>query len=84
MCKYTPNQLNTVEQNLMKIKAVGDLMSFAERDSGFSFPMESIQEIGYLILGWAVNSLKIINPPEYEVGADPQAAAAAAEVSDGS
>jgi len=70
MCKYTPHQLNEVEQNLMKIKAVADLMAFAERDGGFCFPMESMREVGDLLGGWAEDSMKIFNPSADECGGE--------------
>ena len=59
MCRYTGKELNEVEQSLRKIKALADLLSFYERDSGGCISGESLQEIGYMMAGLAQKALAI-------------------------
>jgi len=76
MSGYTCKQLGDVEESLKRIKAIGDLMSFAgEEGTGFAFPEDSMVQIGLLLTGWAWDALKILNPPEGKVREEhPQAA----------
>lgn len=64
MCRYADKGLHEVEQSLKKIKAIADLLSFHERDVIGSISPESLQEVGYILAGFAEKALEVFADDE--------------------
>ena len=66
MCRYDGLQLNLVERNLMKIKALAELLSFYERENGGAISGQSLQEIGLLMEGFAKEAQNVFSDDDNE------------------